>query len=76
MKSEWTRLYALIETLRNFSLLPVTSALNREVTLMRHADREHRELIEAIRRGDSAEAGSITEKHLRRTQQVLLQENS
>jgi DNA-binding GntR family transcriptional regulator len=76
LKSEWPRLYTLIETLRNFSLLPVTSALNREATLMRQADREHRLLIEAIRRGDSAEAGSITEKHLRRTRQVLLQENS
>ena len=74
LKSEWPRLYGLIETLRNFSLLPVTSALNREATLMRHADREHRELIEAIRRGDSAEAGSITKKHLQRTRQVLLQE--
>src|SRR6266702_118529 len=74
LKSEWPRLYALIETLRNFSLLPVTSALNREVTLMRHADREHRELIEAIRRGDSAEAGSITSEHLQRTRQVLLRE--
>lgn len=76
LKSEWPRLYVLIESLRNFSLLPVTSALNREVTLMRQADREHRLLIEAIQRGDSVEAGSITEKHLRRTRQVLLQENS
>jgi DNA-binding GntR family transcriptional regulator len=76
LKSEWPRLYSLIESLRNFSLLPVTSALNREVTLMRQADREHRLLIEAVRRGDSAEAGSITEKHLQRTRQVLLQKNS
>ena len=76
LKSEWPRLYALIETLRNFSLLPVTSALNREGTLMRQADREHRQLIEAIRRGDSAQAGSITSDHLQRTRQVLLQENA
>ena len=74
LKSEWPRLHSLIESLRNFSLLPVTSALNREGTLMRHADREHRDLLEAIRQGDSAEAGSITRKHLQRTRQVLLQE--
>lgn len=68
----WPRLYALIETLRNISLLPVAAALKLDSNLMRKADSEHLDLIRAISDGDADTAESITRKHLERTRRTLL----
>jgi len=70
----WPRLYALIETLRNISLLPVAAALKLDASLMRQADIEHQDLIRAIYEGDADAAEAITLKHLGRTRKTLLEQ--
>jgi len=72
LKPSWPRLYSMVETLRNVSLLPVASALGRDSELTRQADRDHNDLVDAIERGESERAAAITAQHLERTRRVLL----
>jgi DNA-binding GntR family transcriptional regulator len=72
LKSSWPRLHSMVETLRNVSLLPVASALARDSELMRQADYNHNDLVDAIERGESERAAAITARHLERTRRVLL----
>jgi DNA-binding GntR family transcriptional regulator len=72
LRPSWPRLFSMVETLRNVSLLPVVSALGRDSELTRQADRDHEGLVDAIRRGDSERAAAVTAQHLERTRRVLL----
>jgi DNA-binding GntR family transcriptional regulator len=74
LRTSWPRLYSMVETLRNVSLLPVASALARDPDLMRQADYNHKDLVEAVERGEPERASAITARHLERTRRVLLGE--
>jgi DNA-binding GntR family transcriptional regulator len=58
------RLIAMIKSLQDPTVMFVSNALSRAPDLQVRADHEHRELLEAFRRGDSESAIELTLAHL------------
>jgi DNA-binding GntR family transcriptional regulator len=72
LRNRWPLLFTLVESLRNRSVLPVATALRAEPALMAKANRDHRDMVAAIRKGDPERAERVTAAHLGRTLAVLL----
>ncbi|KLO25678.1 hypothetical protein ABH37_18715 [Mycobacterium haemophilum] len=72
LRTPWPLLYCLVESLRNRSMLPVATALRAEPALMHQANCDHRDLVAAIRCGDTDRAARVATEHLGRTLEVLL----
>jgi len=71
LRGVWPRLCAMIEGLRNISLLPVAAALRKDSKILQRADQEHLELIVSLRERDKKRAANIIGSHLDRTLAVL-----
>jgi DNA-binding GntR family transcriptional regulator len=58
------RLIAMIKSLQDQTVMFVSNALSRAPDLQLRADKEHRELLDAFRRGDAETAIELTLAHL------------
>jgi len=72
LRTTWPVLFSLVDSLRSRSLLSAATALRAHPGLLPRANRRHRDLVEAIRKGNSARAAQLTAEHLDRTLQILL----
>ncbi|WP_144206436.1 GntR family transcriptional regulator [Mycobacterium tilburgii] len=65
-------LFNMIQTLRNRSMLPVAKMMRDDPALAVKANRYHRALVTAIRKGDSDRAARVRTEHLDRVINIML----
>ncbi|WP_108921979.1 GntR family transcriptional regulator [Mycobacterium montefiorense] len=72
LRIKWPLLFNTIETLRNRSMLPVANMMRDDPALAVRANRYHRALVTAIRKGDPDRAARVRAEHLDRVINIML----
>ncbi|BAX90444.1 GntR family transcriptional regulator [Mycobacterium shigaense] len=72
LRTRWPLLFNMIETLRNRSMLPVAKMMRDDPALAVKANRYHRTVVTAIRKGDPAKAAHARAEHLDRVINIML----
>jgi DNA-binding GntR family transcriptional regulator len=72
LRTRWPLLFNMIESLRNRSMLPVAKMMRDDPALAVRANRYHRSLVTAVRKGDPDKAARVRAEHLDRVMNIML----
>lgn len=72
LRTRWPLLFNMIETLRNRSMLPVAKMVRDDPAMAARANRYHRALVTAVRKGDPDKAARVRAEHLDRVINIML----